>query len=214
MDVFPRKHLREAMTDYLQAVFAMLGPGEERFADPAAWLSLEEELGRQLPTDYKQIVDAYGPVQINGHLCLSHPASERWNLGEEVRSASKAWSESAWESYVTGPRDDPRIFCDLPQLSFGTAEGLIPLAATDQGAAVFGAPQVHGYSNGVVVQGEEGDWVGHPMAFAEWLYRYLIGEEMAGWDSATFYPGPVLLEYLPTAPGQRTRDARGPERGM
>lgn len=36
MDVFPRKHLREAMTDYLQAVFAMLGPGEERFADPAA----------------------------------------------------------------------------------------------------------------------------------------------------------------------------------
>lgn len=38
-----------AMTDYLQAVFAMLGPGEERYADPAAWLSLEEELGRTLP---------------------------------------------------------------------------------------------------------------------------------------------------------------------
>ncbi|MCT9011548.1 hypothetical protein ACWGKW_42510 [Streptomyces sp. NPDC054766] len=36
---FPAKHLRGAMTamsDYLQAVFAMLGPGEERFADPAA----------------------------------------------------------------------------------------------------------------------------------------------------------------------------------
>ncbi|MFE7044421.1 hypothetical protein ACFU9X_34845 [Streptomyces atratus] len=50
--------------------------------------------------------------------------------------------------------------------------------------------------------------------FAEWLYRYLIGEETADWDSATLYPGPVLLEYLPTAPGQRTRDAHGPEHGL
>lgn len=202
------------MTDYLQAVFAMLGPGEERFADPAAWLGLEEELGRKLPMDYKQIVDAYAPVQINGHLCLSHPASEWWNLGEEIRRVSEAWPESAWESHVTGPDDDPRVFCNLPQLSFGTAEGLVLLAATDQGAAVFGARQVHGSSNGVVVQGEEGDWAGHSMTFAEWLYRYLIGEEMTGWDSATFSSGPVLLEYLPTVPGQHTRDAHGPERGM
>ncbi|MDX3593783.1 hypothetical protein PV749_21945 [Streptomyces sp. ID03-2B] len=59
-----------AMTDYLQAVFTMLGPGEERYAAPAAWLSLEEELGRTFPGDYKQIVDAYAPVQINGHLTL------------------------------------------------------------------------------------------------------------------------------------------------
>ncbi|MDX3760172.1 hypothetical protein ACWDBO_26455 [Streptomyces mirabilis] len=64
----------------------MLGPGEERFAKPAAWLRLEEELGRELPTDYKQIVDAYAPVQINGHLTLSHPASHWWNLGETMRS--------------------------------------------------------------------------------------------------------------------------------
>ncbi|MFF2130724.1 hypothetical protein ACFVW1_36240 [Streptomyces olivochromogenes] len=202
------------MTDYLQAVFAMLGPGEERFAKPAAWLRLEEELGRELLTDYKQIVDAYAPVQINGHLTLSHPASHWWNLGETMRSTSQTWSQSAWESYVTGPEDDPRVFCDLPQLSFGTAEGLVPLAATDQGAAVFGAPRVHGFSDGVVVQGAEGDWVGHPMTFAEWLYRYLIGEEMAGWDSAAVYPGPVWLEYPPAGPGQHTREAYGPECGM
>ncbi|MCX4534870.1 SMI1/KNR4 family protein [Streptomyces sp. NBC_00841] len=202
------------MTDYLPAVFAMLGPAEERFADPAAWLSLEDELGRTLPADYKRIVDAYAPVQINGHLCLSHPASDWRNLGEEIRSTSATWSESAWEFYVTGPDDDPRVFCNLPQLSFGTAEGLVPLASTDQGAAVFGAPQVHGFSDGVVVQGEEGDWVAHSMTFAEWLYRYLIGEEMAGWDSATFYPGPVRLEYPPAGPGQRTRQASGPARGV
>ncbi|WP_406406203.1 hypothetical protein [Streptomyces sp. NBC_01643] len=42
------------MTDYLQAVFVVLGPGEGRFADPAAWLSLEEELGRRVPMDYSR----------------------------------------------------------------------------------------------------------------------------------------------------------------
>ena len=91
------------MTDYLPALFAMLAPGEDRYADPAAWLSLEEELGRTFPADYKRIVDAYAPVQINGHLTLSHPASSRWNLGKEIRSASEVWADSTWESYITGP---------------------------------------------------------------------------------------------------------------
>ena len=153
-------------------------------------------------------------MQINGHLTLSHPASEWWNLGDGIRSASEAWAESKWESSITGPDDDPRVFCQLPQLSFGTAQGLTPIAATDQGAAVFVAPSVHGFSDGVVVQGAEGDWVGHPMTFAEWLYRYLIGEELAGWDSTAFYPGPVWLEYPPAGPGQPAREAYGPDRGM
>ncbi|MFG2369723.1 hypothetical protein ACGFY3_50660 [Streptomyces mirabilis] len=202
------------MTDHLQAVLAMLGPGEGRFADAAAWPRLEEDVGRILPPDYKRIVDTYAPVQINGHLALSHPASGRFNLGEDIHSMSATWAESAWESHVTGPDDDPRVLCSLPHLTFGTAEGLIPLAATDQGAAIFGARRVHGFADGVVVQGSEGDWVGHAMAFAEWLYRYLIGQEMAGWDSTVFYPGPVELEYPPTGPGQRTQVAYGPERGM
>ncbi|MFD3537617.1 hypothetical protein [Streptomyces sp. NPDC058661] len=65
-----------------------------------------------------------------------------------------------------------------------------------------------------MAQGAEGEWAGHPMVFTEWLYRYLIGEEMAGWDSATFYPGPVWLEYLSTGPGERIREAYGSARGM
>lgn len=56
------------------------------------------------------------------------------SLGEEIRSASEVWSASAWDSYITGPDDDPRVFCELPRLSFGTAAGLVPIAATDQGA--------------------------------------------------------------------------------
>jgi hypothetical protein len=203
------------MTDYLQAVFDMLGPAESRYADPAAWFRLEQELGRELPMDYKAIVDAYAPVQLNGHLYLSsHPACAWRELGEEIRSTSEVWTESRWESYDLEPEADPRVICNRPQITFGTPDGLIPLASTDQGAAIFLAPEVHGFPDGVEAQGAEGEWGGHPMSFAEWLYRYLIGEEMAGWDSAVFYPGPVLLEYLPTGPGERTREAYGPERGM
>ncbi|MFJ3877160.1 SMI1/KNR4 family protein [Streptomyces sp. NPDC090077] len=204
------------MTDYLQAVFDMLGPAENRYADPAAWLRLEQQIGRRLPADYKAIVDAYAPVQLNGHLGLSsHPACAWRNLGEAIRSDVEGRNEwRAWEDDDLEPGADPRVICNRPQIIFGTPDGLIPLADTDQGAAIFLAPEVHGFPDGIVVQGSEGDWVGHPMNFAEWLYRYLIGEEMAGWDSAALYPGPVLLEYLPTGPDQRTREVYGPERSM
>ncbi|MFG2435793.1 hypothetical protein [Streptomyces sp. NPDC048508] len=53
------------MTDHVQTVFALLGPGDGRFADAAVWHRLEEDVGRALPADYKQVVDAYAPVQIN-----------------------------------------------------------------------------------------------------------------------------------------------------
>lgn len=66
----------------------------------------------------------------------------------------------------------------------------------------------------MVVQGPDGDWAGHPMTFAEWLYRHLIGEEMAGWGCAARYPGPVLLEYPAPEPGRPPREVYGPERGM
>ncbi|MCX4960868.1 hypothetical protein [Streptomyces virginiae] len=88
------------------------------------------------------------------------------------------------------------------------------LADTDQGARIYLAPEVHGFPDGVVVQGPDGDWAGHPMTFAEWLHRYLSGEEMAGWGSAAHYPGPVLLEYPASEPGQPPREVYGPERGM
>ncbi|MEV7525951.1 hypothetical protein [Streptomyces sp. NPDC091371] len=204
------------MTDYLQAVCTMLGQAENRYGDPAAWLRLEREIGRGLPADYKAIVDAYAPVQLNGHLFLSsHPACAWRNLGEQIRSDAKGWDEwREWESEDLEPDADPRVICNRPQITFGSADGLIPLADTDQGAAIFAASEVHGYPDGIVVQGAEGDWAGHPMSFAEWLYRYLTGEEMAGWGSAVLHTGPTRLEYLPTGPGERTREVHGPERDV
>ncbi|MGW3913039.1 hypothetical protein ACWEBX_16185 [Streptomyces sp. NPDC005070] len=91
---------------------------------------------------------------------------------------------------------------------------MIPLASTDRGETIFLAPQVYDVPGGMCVACEDGDWAGYPMLFAEWLYRYLIGEDMAGYKSAAFYPGPVMLEYPPMTPDKRTRVSHGPERGM
>ncbi|WP_328863628.1 SMI1/KNR4 family protein [Streptomyces virginiae] len=199
------------MTNHLQDVYDMLGPGPDRPGDPAAWLRLEQEIGRELPADYKSIIDAYAPVQLHWHLYLT----SRADLGEMIRDESQTWNEwRAWESRELAPDEDPRVFCNRPQIIFGTPDGLIPLADTDQGARIYLAPEVHGFPDGVVVQGPDGDWAGHPMTFAEWLHRYLSGEEMAGWGSAAHYPGPVLLEYPASEPGQPPREVYGPERGM
>ncbi|MEH6375545.1 hypothetical protein V7793_14575 [Streptomyces sp. KLMMK] len=97
------------MTDYLAATVAMLGPARNRYADPSAWDRLHADLGMQLPCDYRALVDAYTPIKINGHLYLSHPATERWNLGQWIRDTIQAWSEVSWEEDDLDADEDPRL---------------------------------------------------------------------------------------------------------
>jgi hypothetical protein len=199
------------MTDYLAAVLEMLGPAQNRYADPAAWDRLHAELGIELPPDYRALVDAFAPIQINGHLYLSHPATERWNLGQDIRSTIKAWSEVPWDDLHLDPDEDPRQLFGLDELSFGTRNGLWPIASTDRGETIFliAAPE----APRLLVSYDE-TWAEHRMSFAEWLYRYLIGEDMSGPNSAAFYPGPVKLERLPMSADERTEPWYGPDRGM
>ncbi|MFJ6051619.1 SMI1/KNR4 family protein [Streptomyces sp. NPDC092307] len=199
------------MTDYLSAAMAMLGPAQNRYADPAAWDLLHTELGIRLPIDYQNIVDAYAPIQLNGHLSLHHPATTRWNLGDWIQDTARAWSEVSWDEL--DPDEDPRLLFGLAELSFGTRNGLWPIAATDRGETLFLlAPDET--SSGLLVEDGEGGWAQYDMGFAEWLYRYLIGEDMAGPDTAAFYPGPVQLRRLPMTAGERTEPWSGPDRGM
>lgn len=197
------------MTDYLLAVMAMLGPAQNRFADPVAWDRLHADLGIPLPSDYRALVDAYAPVQLNGHLYLLHPATERWNLGQEIRSDVRAWSEVSWDELDLDADEDPRQLID--ELSFGTPDGLWPVASTDRGETVFlaSATQVPKF----LVKYDE-TWTEYRMSFAEWLYRYLIGEDMAGPNSAAFYPGPVQMQLLPMSADERPALSYGPDRGM
>ncbi|MGW5276881.1 hypothetical protein ACWEQP_30895 [Streptomyces sp. NPDC004044] len=105
------------MTDYLQVVINMIGTPENRYADPAAWRRLEGELGLKLSADYKSITDAYAPIQLNGHLYLSHPATHSWNLGQWIQDTIRAFSDVAWDELDLDPDEDPRELFGLEELA-------------------------------------------------------------------------------------------------
>ncbi|MCT9010330.1 SMI1/KNR4 family protein [Streptomyces rhizosphaerihabitans] len=199
------------MSDYLSAALAMLGPAQNRYADPAAWDRLHLDLGIRLPADYQALVDAYAPIQLNGHLYLSHPATERWNLGEWIRDTARAWSAMSWDDL--DPDEDPRLLLGLPELSFGTRNGLWPIACTDRGETLFFVA-ADDAAPWILIEDGEGAWARYDMSFAEWLYRYLIGEDMAGPNTSAFYPGPVQLCRLPMTADERPEPWSGPDRGM
>lgn len=200
------------MTDYLPAVLAMLGQAQNRYADPSAWDRLHAELGIQLPSDYRALVDAYAPIRLNSHLHLDHPATDRWNLGDWIRRTVRSWSSIPWDDL--DPDEDPRLLCGLAELSFGTRGGLWPIVSTDRGETLF-LSAADSTAPWILVEDGEGGWARYDMSFAEWLYRYLIGEDMAGPNSSAFYPGPVELCRLPMAPDERLPEPySGPDRGM
>ncbi|MFJ9006314.1 SMI1/KNR4 family protein [Streptomyces canus] len=195
----------------LSRVLDMLGEPPSRYRDAAAWHELENSLGISLPTDYKEIVDGYAPLQINGHLYLHHPATQRWNLGEWIRSTVEAWSQIDWD--WAAPEGDPRASLGIEVLVFGTADGLIPLVSTDRGETIFLAPRA-GNGKGALFVESEGEFFEYAMTFSEWLYLWLTGEEVTGPGGSAFYPGPVALRDLPISPGDRPETRYGPPRGM
>ncbi|MFC8419712.1 hypothetical protein ACFUN7_02250 [Streptomyces sp. NPDC057236] len=93
------------MTGYMARLLTVLGEPSMRYRDAVAWSRLERDLRVSLPAEYKEIVDGYAPVEINGHLLLMHPATRRWNLAEKVRGTSEAWSQVEWDEGEpeTGP---------------------------------------------------------------------------------------------------------------
>ncbi|MGX4734656.1 SMI1/KNR4 family protein [Kitasatospora griseola] len=214
------------MPDRLTEVLAVLGPGEHRFADAAAWAELEAGLGMALPKDFKAVVDAHAPIRINHHLYLHHPATDRWNLGKWIRETAQAWAdvdfdEEEWED----PEEDPRTALGLSEVTFGTAGGLIPIAGTDRGEYVFLAPLPHDDSDDdsdggdgdapglrICVVDQDVCWYEYRMSFTEWLHRYLAGEDMGGPNSSAFYPGPVDVQYLPMSRDDRPAARSGPAR--
>ncbi|MEU0739733.1 SMI1/KNR4 family protein [Streptomyces sp. NPDC006134] len=199
-------------TTYVMRVLAVLGEPPRRYQAGSAWHELEHELGVSLPADYKEIVDGYAPVQINGHLNLLHPATDRWNLIEDIRRTSEAWSQIDWDDVE--PEGDPRVALEVPELLFGVADGLIPIASTDRGESIFYAPRGRSGLGVLFVENGEGEFFEYPMGFAEWLWRWLAGEEVTGPGGSAFYPGPVALRELPMAPGERPETRYGPARDV
>ncbi|MGW0949657.1 SMI1/KNR4 family protein [Streptomyces sp. NPDC002623] len=197
---------------YLERVLDMLGEPPGRYRNPVAWGEIEGELGTSLPGEYKEIIDGYAPVLVNGHLSLKHPATGRWNLGEWIRSTAEAWSQVEWGDGE--PEGDPRISLGIPELEFGTPNGLIPIASTDRGETIFHAPRGAQGKGSLFVEDGEGEFFEYSIGFAEWLWRWLVGEEVTGPGGSAFYPGPVALQDLPMTPTERPERRYGPPRGM
>ncbi|WP_372351026.1 SMI1/KNR4 family protein [Streptomyces sp. KL116D] len=185
------------MTDYLAAVMVGARPGPESLCeDPAAWDRLHLPTGIQLPPDYRVLVDAHTPPFRSMGTFTSPTPRPRGGTWRVHPQHDQAWSEVSWDDLDA---DEDCLLFDLDELSFGTRNGLWPIASTDRGEFIFliAAPDAPRF----LVSFDE-TWAEHRMSFAEWLYRYLIGEDMTGPNSAAFTPG-VRLQHLPMSAGER-----------
>ncbi|OSP43354.1 hypothetical protein B7767_10590 [Streptomyces sp. 13-12-16] len=200
------------MTGYMARLLAVLGEPPMRYRDAVAWSRLEHDLRVGFPAEYKEIVDGYAPVEINGHLHLMHPATRRWNLAEKVRSTSEVWSQVEWDEGE--PEGDPRESLGVSELYFGDADGLIPIASTNRGETIFYASKGGQGAGTLFVENGEGEFFEYSMGFAEWLWRWLNGEEVTGPGGSACYPGPVALRNLPMTADGKPETRYGPAPGV
>ncbi|MEU6176658.1 SMI1/KNR4 family protein [Streptomyces coeruleorubidus] len=188
--------------NYRERLAALLGTPRRR-GNTEAWTSLERELGVGLPSDYKEFIDGYAPVRLNGHLHFNHPAHADWNLKKWIIETVEIYRDLDWVelSCPDFASEDPR---------FGGPDQLIPFCESDRGECFFFKP---GEEPRIYVYvGSDDDFYRYDVGFAEWLYRYLQGEDMAGPNSSAFYPGPVRFDALPGAEVGDEQFWFGPER--
>ncbi|MFI0235704.1 SMI1/KNR4 family protein [Streptomyces sp. NPDC016845] len=170
----------------LAEISPLLGEPQFNWSDPTPWNELEQELGMVFPDDFRQIVDAYGSISINGQLYLSHPARHlQHNLGEEIRGDLELWREDDMIEFLPSP--------------VGVNPGqLMPVAAAMTGETVFlRIPDGPSSPWRVLVQEFDSfSWVLHEMTFGEWLLAYLRGEDVTVCSRNLTSGGPTW-EFLP-----------------
>ncbi|GAA1916596.1 hypothetical protein GCM10009716_27210 [Streptomyces sodiiphilus] len=197
---------------FLSRVLEMLGPASGVGEDAGAWERLQGELGFELPKDYRKIIDDYAPVVLNYHFYLGHPATHRWNLRESIETTSKDLSGVDWED-VEG-EEGVRAALGLERLEFGTPRGLVELMGSNRSETVLWAPSLDRPEGRIFCLVGTEAFFEYRCTFSEWLYRYLVGEDMFGPNSAAFYPGPVHFRRLPMTSGDKKVTWVGPDRGM
>ncbi|SED62911.1 hypothetical protein [Streptomyces sp. Ag109_O5-10] len=81
----------------LSEIGSLLGEPRFNWSDAEPWVEVEREFGVEFPADFREIVNAYGSIQINGQLYLEHPAGHLLHsLRETIRGVqeldSPAWT--------------------------------------------------------------------------------------------------------------------------
>ncbi|MFH9736733.1 hypothetical protein ACH4MA_03420 [Streptomyces roseolus] len=65
---------------------------------------MKREFGIEFPADFREIVNAYGSIQINGQLSLEHPAGHLLHtLAEIVRGDLEVWRGKDMAGFLPGP---------------------------------------------------------------------------------------------------------------
>jgi hypothetical protein len=170
----------------LSEIQALLGGPRFNWSDPAPWIELEQELGIEFPADFREIVDAYGSIVINGQLYLEHPAGHLLHsLGETIRGDLELWRDEDMAGFLPSP--------------VGADPGeLMPVTSAMTGEYVFlRVPDEPSSPWSVLVQ--ELDSPAHTlyeMAFSEWLLAYLRGEDVTV-CARNLAPDRPFWEFLP-----------------
>jgi len=170
----------------LSEVRALLGEPRFNWSDPAPWIGLERELGIEFPSDFREIVDAYGSISVNGQLYLKHPAGHLLHsLGVMVRRDLELWREEDMAEFLPAP------------VGSGPGE-LMPVATATTGEAVFlRVPDDASSPWRVVVQEFDSPaWTLYEMTFGEWLLDYLRGRDVT-LCSRDLAPDGPSWEFLP-----------------
>ncbi|WP_237305463.1 SMI1/KNR4 family protein [Streptomyces sp. SAT1] len=169
----------------LSEIKALLGESQFNWSDPMPWIQLQQEFGIEFPVDFREIVDAYGSIQINGQLYLEHPAGHLLHsLGETIRGDLEMWREGGMAEFLPAPAG-------------GNPGELMPVASAATGEWVFlrvpGGPSLPWR---VLVQELDSPaWVLHEMTFSDWLLAYLRGEDVTVCSRNTA-PGRPFWEFL------------------
>ncbi len=167
-------------------VTALLGEPQFHWSDPAPWNDLERELDTDFPEDFREVVNAYGSVAINGQLYLKHPARHLLhNLGAEIKADLELWSDEDMVEY-------------LPSRAGGNPGELIPAAWAATGETVFlRVPDESTSLWRVVVQEFDSPaWTLHEVSFSDWLLDYLKGRDVTLCSHNFATDGPSW-EFLP-----------------
>ncbi|WP_030692922.1 SMI1/KNR4 family protein [Streptomyces globisporus] len=152
----------------LSEIQTLLGEARFNWSDPAPWTELEQELGVAFPADFREIVDAYGSISINGQLYLKHPAVHLLHdLGSFVRQETEFWREEDMAEF-------------LPSRAGADPGELLPVATATTGEMIFlGVPGEPSSPWRVLVQEMDSpSWTLYEMTFGEWLLAYLKGRDV------------------------------------
>ncbi|MFE6748319.1 SMI1/KNR4 family protein [Kitasatospora purpeofusca] len=191
--------------DYLAELQGIIGPPCGPGVSPGVWSQLERELGIVLPEDIKTIVERYSPMRLGRAINLANPETATYNFGSHIRSTVAAYRECSF-SLANFP-DFPGV------IGFGGPDGLIPVSGTAHGEEVFlyRDPVAQRWQI-VIFVGDDLEFYRYDMGFAEWLYRYLMGEDMAGPNSGQDFPNPLPVTDLLVPEGSVPVERFGPLR--